>query len=347
MGDNKIKQALLVRLSSLGDVIFNMPLALALKNAGYRVTWITSEKGYDIVKSCSAVDEVILAPVERWKKGKFFNNFKEYIQLVKYIRSKHFDIAIDTQLLIKSCIWMIFCGAKRRITSWSAREFAFVGGNEIIPKMPNDYDRHVIYSYLKFAEYLNLDTTNLDVKLKPSSKETVEKIDNLLADLDYSKPIVSIAPATTWVPKHWDKENWKSLIEQMGDKYNLIFTGTKKDLELIDYISGGKGLNIAGKTNVLELLEVFKRTDLLISLDSGSTHLARLCPKPKIVTIFCCTPKGKYAPFGEEGKYIALSGSLSCQPCHKRICPLKQNQNLCTKYPKVQEVLAAVHKLMD
>ena len=340
------KRALLVRLSSLGDVIFNIPLAAVLKANGYEVTWITSEKGYDVVKNNPYVDDAILAPLKKWKKQKFFQNFKEYLEIIKYIRSKKFDIAIDTQLLIKSFIWMIFSGAKRRIVSTSAREFSFLGGTEIIGKIQSDNIHHAIENYLKFAKHLKLDTSKIEVGLPNPTQETIVKVDELLSDIDKTKPIIAIAPATTWKPKHWNKNNWKKLVAELEKDYTLVFTGTPADNELIDDISGGRHLSVAGKTNILELAEVFRRSDLLISLDSGSTHLAWATGKPKIVTIFCCTPKHLYAPMGPSDKYIALSGDLSCQACHKRVCPLKRGRNRCTLYPEYTEVLNAVHTLL-
>ena len=128
--------------------------------------------------------------------------------------------------------------------------------------------------------------------------------------------------------------------------YTLIFTGTPNDNDLITYISENKHTNLAGKTTVLELAEVFRRCNLVISLDSGSTHLAWASKKPKIVSIFCCTPTGLYAPIGDSSKYVALSGHHACQPCHKRICPLKENPNKCTLYPSVDEVYHTVIKLL-
>lgn len=340
------KRALLIRLSSLGDVIFNIPLANVLKNNGYEVTWIVSEKGFDIIKNNPAVDEAILAPVAKWKKQKFSQNLKEYIEIIKHVRSKKFDIALDTQLLLKSFIWTALCGAKRRIVSISAREFSFLGGNEFIGKLRLNNDEHAIKNYLKYAEHLGLNIDNIEATLPQSTPKTIEKIDNLLANIDKSKPLIGIAPATTWVPKHWNKDNWKALIERIEKDYTLVFTGTSKDNELIEYISGGRHLALAGKTNILELAEVFKRCDLVLSLDSGSTHLAWACGKPKIVSIFCCTPTGLYAPLGSPDKYIALSGHIPCQPCHKRVCPLKNNKNQCTFAPSVEEVSEAIHKLV-
>ncbi len=335
------KRILIIRLSALGDVIFNLPLASILKANDYHVTWITSEKGFDIINNNPLVDEAILAPVEKWKKQNFFINLKEYINIIKYLRSKKFDIAIDTQLLLKSFIWTVFCGAKRRIVSKSAREFAILGGNEVIDKLAKDYTTHAAISYLEFAKHLDLDTSNIKTALPPATKEISDKIDELIKDLDKSKPILALAPATTWVTKHWNKDNWKTLVEKLENNYNIVFTGTQKDIGLIEYINEGKHLNLAGKTNLLELIELFRRTDILISLDSGSTHLAWASGHPKIISIFCSTPPTRYAPIGE--KHISLTGNLDCQHCHKRKCPLKTNQ--CTMLPKVEEVLNALNKI--
>lgn len=338
------KKVLIIRLSALGDVIFNLPLANILKSNGYEVTWITSEKGFDIVNNNPLVDETILAPVEKWKKQNFFKNLKEYIKIVKYLRSKHFDIAIDTQLLLKSFIWTVFCGAKRRIVSKSAREGAILGGNEIIDKLAKDYTTHAAVSYLKFAQHLGLDTSTIQTALPAPTEAISDKINELLKDLDPQKPIITLAPATTWITKHWNKDNWKAVVEALKDDYNLVFTGTSKDNDLIEYISGGNYLNLAGKTNLLELAELFRRSDLVISLDSGSTHLAWASAKPKIISIFCSTPPTRYAPIGDLDKYIALSGNLTCQHCHKRKCPKGTNE--CTFSPSVEEVLEAVKKLL-
>ena len=340
------KKVLLIRLSALGDVIFNLPLANILKKNNYELHWITSEKGFDIIKNNPLVDNAILAPVEKWKKQNFFKNIIEYFKLIKYLRSQKYDIAIDTQLLLKSAIWTALCGAKRRIVSKSAREFAHLAGNEVIEKLSYDYNTHATKRYLKFSEYLGLESKEILAKLPESTSEAIQKINELTGNLDKTKPIIALSPATTWVTKHWNKDNWKTLVKSLEKDYTLVFTGTKNDEKLIEYISEGRHLSLAGKTNLLELAEFFKRCNLVISLDSGSTHLAWACEKPKIISIFCSTPAGFYAPCGTDDKYIALSGNLSCQPCHGKVCRLKENINACTNHPSVQDVLSAVNKLL-
>ena len=70
------KKVLLIKLSSLGDIIFNIPLANSLKKAGYSVSWLVGEKGLDIIQNNPCTDEVIFVPIEKWKgknksKGKW------------------------------------------------------------------------------------------------------------------------------------------------------------------------------------------------------------------------------------------------------------------------------------
>ncbi len=337
------KKILLVRLSALGDVIFNIPLANLIKNAGATLHWLVSEKGYDIINNNPCADKVILVPYERWKKsGNIFKIFFEYLKILKQIRNENYDIVIDTQLILKSFVWTKFSKGKRRIVSKSAREGAIFGGNEIIEPIFNDFKLHAVYNYYKFAKYLNLDTSKVTLTLPESNTEVITSTEKLLEKIDKNKKNLMIAPATTWKNKHWDKENWKKLISGIDyDKYNLIFLGTKKDKELIDYIGGNNFINLAGKTNLLQFIEVLRRADILISLDSGSTHLAWATGHPYIISIFTSTPKERYAPLGT--KHIALQGDLKCQPCHKKKCPNKNNK--CTYLPLVEEVQDALSEI--
>lgn len=340
------KKILLIRTSSLGDVIFNIPLANRLKDNGYEVSWLVGDKGVQVIQNNSCVDECIFVPLKKWRKHNIFKIILNYIKLIQYIRSKRFDIAIDTQgLLFKSGIFLLFSGAKRRIISSKAREFSFLCANEIINNNYIEEEKNVVKKYLKYADYLNIDETNLKYTLPIPSKELQKKIDIILNQLDDSKPIVVICPATTWIGKHWDRDNWKNLIAKIETQYSLIYTGTKNDIDLIEYISCGKGLNLAGKTNLLELAELFRRAALVISLDSGSTHLARATNIPKIVSIFCCTPSELYAPLGSNEKYISVA-SQTCKPCHKRKCKLKAGKYKCTLSPSVEEVYQVIQKML-
>ncbi len=342
-----MKKALIVRLSSLGDVIFNIPLANVLHNNGYEVSWIVSEKGYDVVKDNPVVKNVYLVPRLKWKKHPFSpRNFFEYLSILREIRKENFDIAIDTQLMFKSLIWMLFCKADRKLCFKQGKEFSPLGGNEIID-FPGRYSCHSVLEHLQYAKYLGLEGTG-DIKftLPPSSDETKKRIDKLLENIDKSKPLVIIAPATTWRLKHWDKDNWKVLIDAVKDDCSLVFTGTNSDKGLISYIGGDNFTNIAGQTDIKELIELFSRAALVIAPDSGSAHLARAVNIPAVISIFCCTSRLKFGPFGDE-KYFAVDGGLKCQPRICGSCSLSGDDfEKCVKVPNPEEIISIVNKVL-
>lgn len=346
--EEKKQKLLLIKLSSLGDVIFNIPLANALKNAGYEITWLVSEKGIQVVENNPCVDKTILVPIKKWKsRGFCLENFKEYLAILKQLRDEKFDIAIDSQMMLKSLYWLLFCGAKRRIISKEGRELSVLGGNEWIDNISYAPDSPIVLNYLRYAEHLGIKVDNIQVSLPPSTPQTVEKIDKLLSNFDATKSLVVIAPATTWVNKHWNKDNWKKVVENIAEKCNLVFTGGPCDNDLIEYISGGKYLNLAGKTDISELIELFSRANLVMAPDSGSAHLAWATGKPAVITIFTCTPKDVLAPFGSPNKYVALGGSgLPCEPCFKRKCHLRKNLNACTNFPNPKDVIDVINTLI-
>lgn len=340
-----MKKVLLIKLSSLGDVIFTVPLANNLKDNGYEVHFLTTEKGIDVVQGNPCVDKVFFAPLYTWRKNKF--NLKYFFDMVKLIfdlRKEHYDIAFDCQRRIKSLPFMRFCGAKRRIISNYSSEGASFGANEILPPAPDK--SHMVMWNLDYANYLGYDISRIKMSLPEQSEETKSKVNSLLAGIDISKPLVVIAPATTWEPKHWAVENWREVVEGLKDECTLIFTGMAQDKGLISSIGGDEFLNLAGKTNLHDLMELFARVDLVIAPDSGSAHLAWASAKPALIEIFCCTDTRLFGCFGDESKYFALSGALDCRPCNKRHCPRENGRNECTRILSAGKVLKTARKIL-
>lgn len=345
-----MKKVLIVRLSSMGDIIFHIPLANLFKSQGYQVGWVVSEKGYELIKDNPCVDNVYFVPAKKWKQRGWLHpkNFFEFLGILKAIRKEKYDIAIDCQRMFKSMYWMLLSGAKRRIISKDTREYAQLGANEVIPKYLNSQDRHVLLDSYEFAKYLGLNTDEIKFTLPETSEEVKKQVDELLKDVDNSKPLVVIAPATTRELKHWDVENWRALINGIKDDCTLIFSGIEADRKLLSDIYADEYVNLCGKTNLESLRELFSRVDLVISPDSGSAHLAWASGKPSVIAIFTCTPPKKYGPFGNDEKYISINGGLSCQPCaDTKVCPLSGDKNkLCTKSPSPEKIINIVKNIL-
>lgn len=347
---------LIIRLTSLGDVIFTIPLACALKNESQdvRIDWVVAEKGFEVIKDNPCIDNYYLVPLNEWKKHPFsLKTFKEFFKTIWQIRKEKYDIAFDCQQMFKSLFLLWFCGAKRRITFKDARELSVLGGNEFIePKVKfRDFNYHIVERNLDFARHIGIEPKNISFSLPETSTVAKNKIDDLTKHLDKSKPLVVISPATTWQNKHWSERNWANLIDAICSKCNIIFTGTSADEQLIARILDKTRcnlnfVNLVGHTNLDELSELFSRAKLVICPDSGSAHLAWANGNPSVVAVFTCTPPKRFGPYGKAAKYFSIGGSLPCQPCFSKKCRLKNEKYICQDYPEVNEIINIVNDLL-
>ncbi len=348
-----MSKILIIRLTSLGDVIFTLPLVSALE--GNNIGYVVAEKGLSVIKDNPAIFKMHFVPLNKWKKRPFsIKTLIEFIKLINEIRKEKYDIAIDCQQMFKSLFLFMFCGAKRRITYRDARELSFLGGNEFIrPKTKfRDNNYHIVERNLDFARYLGIPFNGINFPLPDTSSSVKSKVNDLLLSIDKSKPIVVISPATTWNNKHWAVNNWAKLIDSLNLKYNLVLTGTEKDLALIKNIENNlkgycKYTNLVGKTNIEELVEIFSHSKLVISPDSGSAHLAWASSVPAVITIFTCTPAKRFGPYGDDNKYFSLQSNLPCQPCFKKKCQLENEKNVCINFPAPNEIIKIVNNLLS
>ncbi len=343
---------LIIRLTSLGDVIFTLPLVNTLKSDNNEIGYMVSEKGLDVIRNNPAISKLHFVPLNEWKKRPFsIKTLKEFIEIIKEVRAQKYDIAIDCHQMFKNLFLFAFCGAKRRITFKDAREFSILGANELIPPKAKfrDFNYHIVERQLDYARYLGIEPKEINFPLPETSAEAKNKINDLTKKLD-EKPILILSPATTWQNKHWAEENWAKVASEFHQKFNIIFTGTKFDEELINRIINKTNIdlkytNLTGKTNIEELRELFSRAKIVIAPDSGSAHLAWASGIPSVITIFTCTPPKKFGPYSNPGKYFAISGNLPCQPCFKKNCKLKNNKNQCTYTPEPDKIIKIVNKL--
>ncbi|MDC1066085.1 glycosyltransferase family 9 protein, partial [Candidatus Pseudothioglobus singularis] len=99
--------------------------------------------------------------------------------------------------------------------------------------------------------------------------------------------------------------------------------------------------NLAGKTSFAELVKQVSSLDLFITGDSGPMHLAASFQIPT-VSIFGSSNDIETSQWMNL-KSLIVKKNLDCQPCLKRICPLKHHN--CMKLVKSGDILKAVKNL--
>lgn len=335
------KKVLIIRLSALGDTIHTLPLAYAIKNAypECEISWVVEKKAQYFVKNNPIVNKCFVIDKDK----------KNFFEVIKQLRSEKFDIAIDVQQLFKSGVVLGLCGAKRRMTLKGGRELSFLFANELIEPKTSlfDINYHVIKRNLEPAAYLGIKTEgNVNFCLPQTSSEAKAYVDELLKNIEKSKPILVLSPATTWENKHWKNQYWTDIINEFADKTNIIITGTNADLALTeDILSGAISaslLNLSGKTNLEQLQELLSRADVVVSPDSGSAHIAWACQKPKLLTLFFATSANRTGAFGDN--YVSIQSSTKCSPCMKKRC--KRRNIECINTPNSKEIINILNKLL-
>ncbi len=124
------------------------------------------------------------------------------------------------------------------------------------------------------------------------------------------------------LPNH----KWVEIFSQVQNK-KVILTGVKKDVEYIDNLiqelkkTENEFINLAGKTDLKELISILKYAALVISNDSGPAHLANLVSTP-LVVFFGAGNENNTAPKLNLNQTHIINQKVSCSPCLKNSCPI-------------------------
>ncbi len=351
MSENKINKILIIRLSALGDTIHTLPLAYAIKEKYpmVQLDWIVEDKAADFIINNPLIDRVFIIPKRKWKNNKNkISNLKEYSKIIKEIQKEQYDVVIDTQQLLKSAVIMGLSKGKRRIALDSGRELSGIFANEIIKTGLQQFDInfHVVKRNMLIAKYLGCSDDVINFILPDFESELNENLKEIFSDK--KKKTIVISPATTWQNKHWANENWSEVINKLKDEYRIIITATENDKKAINEILNiveinENIINLTGMTTLKDLVYIFKNTDLVITPDSGSCHMAWAVNHPYIISLFFSTSKKRTAPFGN--KYYSLQADINCSPCMKKKCH-NNEINACNKKIEAKEVINIVKKVL-
>lgn len=343
--EKEIKKILVIRLSALGDAIHTLPAVYALRKKfpDAQIDWIIEDKAAAFAENNPLINNIFIINRKNF-------SLKSFIQLIKKIRKEKYDAALDFQQLFKSGLILGLSGAKRRITLDKGRELSGLFADEIIKTGRELFDKnyHVIKRNLDLTKALGCREDEIKFAIPDFSDRYSAEIKEQLTALDGKKKTIAIAPATTWDNKHWTIQGWRDAIKEFKDSCNIVITAQKKDSTLVSKILDGLDgsiINLTGKTSLADLVYIYKKADLLISLDSGSTHTAWAAGAKAVISLFFASSALRTAPFGKN--YISLSADIKCAPCMKKKCRLKSEKNKCTGLISSKDVINAAKNVLQ
>lgn len=300
-------RVLIIHTAFIGDIVLSTPLIKKVKDLypEAEITYVTTPAGASILKNNPNLSEIIAYD----KRG----NHKGILgvwELGKRLRYKNFDLVICPHRYFRSSLLAWLSRAPVRI-GYKIASGAFLFNKKI------DYekDKHEVEKLLSFIpDNPEKKDSDYDIELYPG-KEEVEKIDILLKGYT-DKKIIAIAPGSRWFTKKWPLEYFNEVIKKLAERDDIlqvIIGGNEEKLLNVDLRENC--LDLRGKTTLLELSELLKRSKVVLTNDSSPIHIASAFEKTYILGVFGPTVKEfGFFPWSKNSDVLEVMG-LKCRPC--------------------------------
>ena len=286
---DNILNIIIIRLSSIGDIFHTFTILpdIRSKYPNANIDWLVDENFKDIAELSPLIDNVISIPLKKWKKDKF-SWLSNIIKFKKVTKSKYYDYIIDTQGLIKTAFLakVLFNGKIYGLNYQSAREsLASIFYNYKYNVNQNTIAvirlRGLINKIFKLDKKLDL----IDFKVKSE--------DNLL-NID-GKYVVYLH-GTSKENKKWSILNWVELSRWILNNTTLKIVLTYSNQSeykftqiFIQQINSQRVILI-DKLSFLKLVDLINKSEIIIGVDTGFTHLANLLGKKTLAIYLNSNP---------------------------------------------------------
>jgi lipopolysaccharide heptosyltransferase II len=348
---NKYDKILIIRMSSLGDIVLTSPLIRLLRKKfpNSMLDYLIRTEYTELVRYNPNLNRIIEFNPQEGIKG--------LQKLRKIILTSRYNIIIDVQKNLRSyyLLFGIHCHLINKVKIFRVKKNQFIRFLLVKFKI-NLYHRFhekltpVWKKYVNAVTRLDInpDDGNLELFLPENINNTTIRFDNNLIDI--TKRVV-VAPGARHFTKRWPEENFITLIKAIFKEYGYrtILVGGKSDLPAINNIlsklPNELAVSTAGKLTILETAAIIKHAKLVISNDSGLMHIADAFNKP-LIAIFGSTVKefGFYPQ--NPNSYIVEVDGLNCRPCShigRQKCP--RNHFNCMNHILPDHILNMIDKI--
>ncbi len=290
---------LLVRFSSLGDVILVSSLLSPLEERGVVVDLLTFKPFGEVFKGDGRLRNLI--QLDR----KSLRSLSSLKQLSKEIDSRKYDYVVDLHRNLRT----FFLRAFSRTCWIGFKKRSFLRRLMVVFKPFKAQQLYVPSLYTEALKRIGIEINN-PVPFIPVDGKEINNVRKLLPE----SPFIVIAPGARWESKRYPIERFRRVAELMRDfGYSVVAVGGREDRDWGERITAGIGLNLCGRLSLRESMAVMRLSAGVISNDSAAVHMARAVKTPVVVIFGPTHPSFGFAPSSEEGKAVTLN--LPCSPC--------------------------------
>ncbi|BAP78065.1 lipopolysaccharide heptosyltransferase I [Pseudomonas sp. MT-1] len=297
-------RVLLVKTSSLGDVIHTLPALTDAQRAipGIQFDWVVEEGFAEIPAWHPAVAQVIPVAIRRWRKHPLQTvRSGEWRRFKARLRETRYDLVIDAQGLLKSA-WLTRY-VKAPVAGFdrdSIREplaSRFYDRCYAVPR-----DQHALERVRQlFAQALGYSIPEMiaDYGLDRSQLATPGE-----------QPYLLFLHGTTWPSKHWPEAYWRQLAERMSEfgwAIRLPWGNAEEKARAERIAQGLPSASVLPRLNLGGVAKVVAGARACVAVDTGLGHLAAALDVPSI-SLYGPTLPGRVGAYGRSQVHLCAPG---------------------------------------
>jgi heptosyltransferase-1 len=272
-------RVLVVKLSSLGDVVHTLPAAMDIQahfpNA--QIDWVVEPSFAPIVKACSAVHRVIACDLRRWRKNIWATETRvAWRAFMAELHQERYDAIIDLQGLTKSALvsWLARTApqGKRFAMAHATDGSAYERPTRWVADQAVDMPPHIhamTRGRLLCATALQYEMpVALQYGLNPQNETEA---------INRNKNLVVFVHGTSRADKEWPLSNWHELglrLSHAGYQIALPHGNEEERLRSVAMAEMIPNAIVLPQMKINELMQFMASTAGVIGVDSGVSHIA-------------------------------------------------------------------------
>ena len=298
----------------LGDAVMSVPAVRALKrsNPGMHLAVLTPEKLADVWRLVAEVDEVIAFPA----------GSSSVFRVARLIRGRGFDTAIIFPNSLRTGLeaWLARIPRRAGYPGHTRRALLTDVLRDKKGEPAIGPGRHQVFHYLCLAEFLGARVEADALFGFPDAAAAKGRATGTPARIAMCAG-AEYGPAKRWLP-----ERYATVVQAVSDavecRWQLV--GTARDDAVATEIATRAGNpanveNLCGRTTLAALISLLRESDVLLTNDTGTMHLAALLGV-RTVAIFGSTEPALTGPLGAGHSIVRKR--VECSPCFLRECPI-------------------------
>lgn len=305
-----MKRALIVKASSLGDIIHCFPVAELLAERGYTVDWVVERPFSELVQAHPLVDTVHIVDTKAWRRAPLSSASWQAIRTMRQrLRATRYDVVFDLQGNLKSGLITACCRADAKV--------GFAWG--CVPEWPNILATRQRYTpktggnirddYLSIVrQYLGIAPGEPTLGGVSVSDCAGIRLVTEQADSDVCEQIIGsdvlLCPGSAWPNKQMTEAALGDFVDllaaEMGDTVWVAW-GSASEQALAEALAARAPDQVRAlpRLPLPQLQNVMDSVRFVIAMDSLPLHLAGTTSTPTF-SVFGASSMVKYIPLGEH-----------------------------------------------